>query len=54
MDKRKVIKIGGAVLSIVGAILSIANSKLDDMKLKEEVAKEVKEALSKETDEETE
>ena len=32
MDKSKLIKIGGLVLTIIGAIVGLASDKLEDMK----------------------
>lgn len=53
MNISKIIKIAGPALSFLGVALSLANNKLDDLKMKEEVRNEVKRALSEE-DEETE
>lgn len=52
MNISKVIKIAGPVLSFIGVALSLANNKLDELKMKEEVKNEVKRALSEENDEE--
>lgn len=47
MDKSKVITIAGMVLSGAGAVLSIASSIVGDMKMREEISKQVAEAVAK-------
>lgn len=47
MDKSKVVTIAGMVLSGAGAILSIASSIVGDIKMREEITKQVAEAVAK-------
>lgn len=48
MQKDKLIKIGGVILTIAGAGISLATSMLEDKKLDAKVTEKVAEALSKE------
>ena len=47
MQKDKLIKIGGVILTIAGAGISLATSMLQDKKLDAKVTEKVAEALSK-------
>ena len=47
MQKDKLIKIGGIVLTLAGAGISLATSILEDKKLDAKVAEKVAEALNK-------
>ncbi len=47
MQKDKLIKIGGVILTIAGAGISLATSMLEDKKLDAKVTEKVAEALSK-------
>ena len=47
MQKDKLIKIGGIVLTLAGAGISLATSKLEDKKVDAKVAEKVAEALEK-------
>ena len=47
MQKDKLIKIGGIVLTLAGAGISLATSMLEDKKLDAKVTEKVAEALSK-------
>lgn len=47
MNKSKVITIVGVALSGAGAVLSIASGIVSDMKMKEEITKQVAEAVAK-------
>ena len=47
MQKDKLIKIGGIVLTLAGAGISVATSELEDKKLDAKVAEKVAEALTK-------
>lgn len=47
MQKDKLIKIGGVILTIAGAGISLATSMLEDRKLDAKVTEKVAEALSK-------
>ena len=46
MQKDKLIKIGGVILTIAGAGISLATSMLEDKKLDAKVTEKVAEALS--------
>ena len=48
MQKDKLIKIGGGILTLAGAGISLATSMLEDKKLDAKVTEKVAEALSKE------
>lgn len=48
MQKDKLIKIGGVVLTLAGAGISLATSMLEDRKLDAKVTEKVVEALSQE------
>ena len=50
MDKSKLIKIGGLVLTIIGAIVGLASDKLEDMKLDEMIDEKLNERLNKASD----
>lgn len=47
MQKDKLIKIGGVILTLAGAGISLATSMLEDKKLDAKVTEKVAEALSK-------
>ena len=47
MQKDKLIKIGGVILTLAGAGVSLATSMLEDKKLDAKVTEKVAEALSK-------
>ena len=47
MQKDKLIKIGGIVLTLAGAGISLATNMLEDRKLDAKVAEKVAEALTK-------
>ena len=47
MQKDKLIKLGGVILTIAGAGISLATSMLEDKKLDAKVTEKVAEALSK-------
>ena len=48
MQKDKLMKLGGIVLTLAGAGISLATSMLEDKKLDAKVTEKVAEALSKE------
>lgn len=47
MQKDKLIKIGGVILTLAGAGISLATNMLEDKKLDAKVTEKVAEALSK-------
>lgn len=47
MQKDKLIKIGGVILTLAGAGISLATNMLEDTKLDAKVTEKVAEALSK-------
>lgn len=47
MQKDKLMKLGGIVLTLAGAGISLATSRLEDKKLDAKVTEKVAEALSK-------
>ena len=47
MQKDKLIKIGGVILTLAGAGISLATSMLEDKKLHAKVTEKVAEALTK-------
>lgn len=52
MDKQKLFKIGASVgLMVLTGVTSLLNSRAQDVKMKETIAKEVAEALKNQTEE---
>lgn len=47
MNKRKIFTIVGVTLSGLGALINIASNLLEDAKMKDEIAKQVSEAIAK-------